>query len=767
MSLGPGSRLGRYELLAPIGAGGMGEVFRAQDTRLGRRVAVKVLNQEFARDHDMRQRFEREARAVAALSHPNILAIHDVGEDQGVLYAVMELLEGETLRRRLKTGAMPVGAVHTVALQIARGLAAAHEQGVVHRDLKPENVFLEARGTVKILDFGLARIDPAGRSTDDETRLAHRTRAGLILGTTQYMSPEQVRGLDTDHRTDIFSFGIVLHEMLWREHPFAGPSLADVVSAILREEVPQRPQAESGPAAALDRIMRRCLQKRPEERFPSAAALVLALEGAEPEAVTGQLSVELVSPVTTPHETRPTVAVLPFTDMSADRDLEYLCDGIAEEIINALMKVSGIRVTARTSAFRFKGAAEDIRTVGQALNASAVLEGSVRSAGNRLRIATQLINTEDGYQLWSERFDRTMDDVFAVQDEIAREVTNALQLTLSSGASRLLGAGRTDDPEAYTLYLKGRHFWSKRTEEGLRKSETCFISAIDRDPRFANAHAGLAETYVTLGLYGVVDPREAMPKARAEAQSALDLFPTSPGALATLGCVKAVHDWAWSDAEFCFRQAIEVAREAPSAHHWYAINFLVPLGRFAEADAHLRQALEADPLSAPISASFGLRSYFAHAYEPAVEELSATLAFEGTFAAAHLFSGLSLVELGRSEEAIAAIATAMRLSGASPEMHAAMGYACARAGQTSRAHDALDTLTALAAQRYVSPSLFAQIHAGLGETDAALDRLEQARDGRAADLAWMAVRPVFDRLRHEARFRAVQRSMRLEHVSLP
>jgi eukaryotic-like serine/threonine-protein kinase len=764
MSIGPGSRLGRYELLATIGTGGMGEVFRAQDTRLGRRVAVKVLNAELSRDADMRQRFEREARAVAALSHPNILAIHDVGDERGVLYAVMELLEGETLRRRLRAGALPIAAVHAIALQVARGLAAAHEKGVVHRDLKPENVFLETRGTAKILDFGLARIDPAGRSTDDETRVSHETRAGVILGTTQYMSPEQARGLATDHRTDIFSFGTVLHEMLWSAHPFAGPSLADVVSAILREDVPPRAVGEAGPAAALDRILRRCLQKRPEERFQSAEALLLALEGAEPEAVTGQLSADLVAIAAVPHETRPTVAVLPFADMTPARDLEYLCDGIAEEIINALMKVPGIRVTARTSAFRFKGAAEDIRTVGQALNASAVLEGSVRAAGNRLRISTQLINTEDGYQLWSERFDRTADDVFAVQDEIAREVTNALQLTLSSGASRRLVAGRTDDPEAYTLYLKGRHFWSKRTEEALQKGVACFESAIERDPRFANAHAGLAETYVTLGLYGVLDPREVMPRARAAAESALEVFALSPGALATLGCVQAVHDWAWTEAEQSFTRAIDAGGDGPSAHHWYAINYLVPLGRFDEADRHLRRALDADPLSAPISASIGLRAYFAGDYDQALADLSGTLAFESTFSAAHLFLGLSLAELGRHDAALAEIDAAMRLSGGSPEMHAATGYVSARAGRPDRAREALDTLTALAARRYVSPSLFAQVHAGLGDTTTALEWIEKARDGKAADLGWIAVRPVFDSLRAEPRFAAIQRSMHLDHV---
>lgn len=764
MTVGPGSRLGRYELLAAIGAGGMGQVFKARDTRLDRLVAVKVLAQELALNPDMRQRFEREARAVAALTHPNVLALHDVGDEQGVLYAVMELLEGETLRRRLRTGALPIAAVHQIALQIARGLSAAHEKGIVHRDLKPENVFLEARGTVKILDFGLARIDPSGRSTDDETRVAHHTRAGIVLGTTQYMSPEQVRGLDTDHRTDIFSFGTVLHEMLWGANPWAGPSVADTVSAILREDVPPR-QTEAGAAASLDRIMRRCLHKRPEERFETTEALVLALEGAEPDAVTGPLRVEAIAAPTTLELRR--IAVLPFADMSPGREFDYLCDGLAEEIINALMRVPGLRVAARTSAFRFKGAAEDIRTVGHALNASAVLEGSVRTASNRLRVATQLISTEDGYQLWSERFDRTMDDLFAVQDEIARAVASALRVTLSSGASRNLVAGRTDDTEAYTLFLKGRHFWSKRTEDALHKSVGCFQAAIDRDPLFGRAHAGLAETYVTLGLYGAADPNDAMPRARAEAQSALELFGPSPGALATLGCVQAIYEWAWSDAEASFLQAIDAAPDAPSAHHWYAINYLVPLGRFTEADVELRRALDADPLSPPISASFGLRSYFAHEYEKAVEELSATLAFESTFAGAHLFLGLTFTELHRFDEALREIDAAIRLSGGSPEMTAARGYVAARAGMAVPAREALDVLAGLSAQRYVSPSLAAQVHTGLGDTAAALTWLEQARDARAADLAWLAVRPVFDPLRREPRFEAVLRSVGLDGVRLP
>jgi eukaryotic-like serine/threonine-protein kinase len=764
MTVGPGSRLGRYELLATIGTGGMGEVFRAQDTRLGRQVAVKVLAPELARDPDMRQRFDREARAVAALSHPNILAIHDVGDEEGVLYAVMELLEGETLRRRLRTGALPVSATHKVALQVARGLAAAHAKGIVHRDLKPENVFLEARGTVKILDFGLARIDPAGRTTEDDTQVAHQTKAGVVLGTTQYMSPEQVRGLAADTRTDIFSFGTVLYEMLWRVHPFAGPSTADTVSAILREEVMPRAADGTGPVAALERISLRCLQKRPDERFASADVLVLALEGAEPDAVTGQLPSDLAVAAVASHETRPSIAVLPFADMSPGRDLDYLCEGIADEIITALMKVPGVRVTARTSAFRFKGTSEDIRTVGQALGASAVLEGSVRSAANRLRISTQLISAEDGYQLWSERFDRTMDDLFAVQDDIAREVTNALQLTLSSGASRKLVSGRTEDPEAYTLYLKGRHFWAKRTEEALRTSVGYFQAAIARDAAFANARAGLAESYVTLGLYGVVTPDDVMPRARAEAQRALETFGASPGALATLGCVQAVYDWAWSEAEQSFRQAIEAGRGAPSPHHWYAINYLVPLGRFTEADRHLRQALDADPLSAPISASAGLRSYFAHQFEQALDEFAKTLAFESSFSAAHFFLGLSLAELGRFEAALAEIEAAVRLSGGSPEMIAAIGYVAARAGMIDRAHEAIGALERLAGERYVSPSLIAQVHTGLGRTEDALDWLERARNGKAADLAWLAVRPVFETLRAAPRFQAIQASMHLPLV---
>jgi eukaryotic-like serine/threonine-protein kinase len=763
MTLGPGSRLGRYELLAPIGAGGMGQVFRARDARLDRLVAVKVLAHELALDAEMRQRFERETRAVAALSHPNILAIHDVGDEQGILYAVMELLEGETLKQRLRKGTLPVTAVHQIALQIAGGLAAAHGRGVVHRDLKPENVFLEARGTVKILDFGLARMHQADRSTDDDTRGRHQTRPGIILGTTLYMSPEQARGVATDHRTDIFSFGVVLHEMLWGTLPFTGATTADIVSAILREDVPARTHAD-GMGASLDAILRRCLQKHPEDRFQTSSDLVLALEGAQPDAITGHVSVEPIAPALP--DPRRSVAVLPLVDMSPAHDLEYLCDGIAEEIISALMKVPGLRVAARTSAFRFKGAAEDIRAVGHALNAGAVLEGSVRMAGNRLRIITQLINVEDGYQLWSERFDRTLDDVFAVQDEVARAVADALRLTLTSGMSRNLLAGRPEDPEAYTLYLKGRHFWSKRTEEGLRKSLTCFQSAIDRDPLFGRAHAGLAESYVTLGLYGVVDPNEVMPRARAEAQSAIDIFGPSASAYATLGCVQGMYDWAWDEAEGSFRKAIDAGPDAPSAHHWYAINHLVPRGRFEEAEAELRYALAADPLSPPISATFGLRSYFAHRYEAAIEELSGTLAFEGTFATAHLFLGLTLAEMGRFDAALEQIDRAIQLTQGSPEMRAARGYVAARAGMTTRAQDVLDALEAAAAERYVSPSLFAQVYSGLGDRPAALDWLEKARDIRAADLAWIAVRPVFDQLHDEPRFQAIRRSMHLEHVAV-
>ncbi|HEV8209158.1 MAG TPA: protein kinase [Vicinamibacterales bacterium] len=756
MKVSPGMRLGRYEVGASIGAGGMGEVFNGLDTLLNRHVAIKVLPERVANDSDARQRFEREARLLASLSHPNILAIHDFGNEQGVAFAVMELLEGETLRQRLRR-ALPAETALDYALGIARGLAAAHAKGVIHRDLKPDNIFLPTHGSVKILDFGLARLE-APMTNEGDTGQVFSTQPGLIIGTVGYMSPEQLLGLDTGVCADIFSFGAVLHEMLSGRPPFVGSSV-EVMNAVLNLDPPPLPLAMDFARG----VVRTCLEKKPERRYQSAEDLVTALQAIRlaPAASPTALTTQWYTTVPSPAVAR-SIAVLPFADMSADKALDYLCEGIAEEILLALTKVQGLRVVARSSAFRFKGASEDARTVGRALGVDSLLEGSVRAAGDRLRVITQLIDTGDGSQLWSERFDRRLDDVFAVQDEIAAAVASTLSVRLQGTSGIHPAPARPQDPEAYRLYLKGRHHWNKRTEADLHRSVELFRASLEKDPGFAHTYEGLAEAYVTLGIYGALPPDEVMPMATAAAERALEIGPLVPGALATLGCVNALYKWSWIEAEAQFRRAIDSVPGASSAHAWYAMNHLVPLGRFDEARDTLERALAVDPLSLPIATALGVRAYYAHRYDEAATALSNALELDAAFPMAHYFLALVFTELGRHDEALDEIDKAMRGSHGSPEMTAAAGYALARAGNIKGARHRMDELLALANTRYVSPGLIAQIHAGLAEKDETLVWLERAVAVRAADVAWLGVRPIFDALRNDSRFHALQTRLGLD-----
>lgn len=746
----PGMRLGRYEVGAPIGAGGMGEVFSGIDTRLGRQIAIKVLPEHVAQTADARQRFEREAKLLASLSHRNILAIHDFADEEGITFAVMELLQGETLRQRLRRGSIPLATTLEHALGIARGLAAAHAKGVVHRDLKPENVFLPESGSVKILDFGLARLTesvPESQASTAVTTETFVTQPGLIMGTVGYMSPEQLRGRATGPASDVFSFGLMLYEMLAGRPPFAGGSQVDAISAVLNHDVPPLP----ADLEFVSSIVRVCLEKRPERRYSSAQDLVTALEAVTLARSDGPTLQDAARSVERREAATRSIAVLPFADLSPSKSLDYLCEGIAEEILLALTKVDGLRVVARSSAFRFKGSSQDLRDVGRALGVDSILEGSVRAAGNHLRVATQLVDAGDGCQMWAERFDRGLDDVFAVQDEIAAAVATTLRVRLQSASGRAVLTPRFQNPEAYRLYLLGRHHWHRRTEADLHRSVEYFTASIALEPAYELAYEGLAEALVTLGIYGALPPNEAMPAARSNAERVLAMGQPRSGALATLGCVNALYDWSWADAERQFRHAIDATPGASSARAWYALNFLVPRARFAEADEQLRRALEVDPLSLAIAIGRGVRAYYAHEFDQAADALSTALRLDSSFGMAHYFQGLTLTEQGRYDDALREMERAAGPSDGSPEMIAAAGYAFARSGNTEGARQRLGELMARATVRYVSPGLIAQVHAGLGESDAAFDWLERAMAARAADLAWLGVRPIFDGMRSDSR----------------
>ena len=754
-----GDTLGHYTLVEKIGEGGMGVVYRARDVRLKRDVAIKVLTGPRMSDPESVARFEREAQAVAALSHPNILALYDFSSEGGVWFAVTELLKGATLRTLLAEGALPIDQAVDYAVQMARGLAAAHDQGIVHQDLKPENVLVTEDGWVKILDFGIAKVTRSDSGNFDLDALTTKPAAGEsggLTGTVAYMSPEQLRSQPVDHRTDLFALGVNLYEMLAGRHPFPDGSPADRVSSILRDSPPSLVALNPSVSPGLERLVRRCLEKSVLERFQSARDIRFALE-----AVREPKLAPTVESSPAPPPPGASIAVLPFRDMSPAADQDAFCEGLAEEIISALAGVPGLRVAARTSSFQFKGQARDLCRLGEALHVATVLDGSVRKSGDRIRITVELLNAADGYHLWSERFDRGLEDVFAVQDEIASTVVATLKGRLTSGGLARLATSHTKDVDAYLQYLEGRYHWNRRTESALAKSVGCFELAIARDPSYAEAHVGMADALITLGTYGAQPPNEVMPRAIRAVDRALEIDGGIAGAYASRGCVRSVYDWSWPAAAGDFERAIELNPGHSTARHWFAINHLVPVGRFDEALEQLRKALEIDPLSLAIKTSLGMRSYFCGHYEQALDELSLAIELDETFSVAHLFRGQTLAALSRWSDARADLEAAIRLTGRNPEILAALGYLFGISGDGEEARNILRELEEISRRRYVSPSMLAQVHAGLGESAQALDWLEHACAARATDLAWLNVRPAFASVRSEPRFIALLKRMNL------
>ena len=748
IDLHPGDKLGPYRIVARIGAGGSGVVYRASDERLKREIAIKVLYERFARNPERLALFTREAQLIAALNHPNILTLHDVGSERGLWYAVTELLHGHTLRSRLASGLVPLEDSIDYAVEVTHGLTAAHAKDIVHMDLKPENLMITDDGWLKILDFGVALITRHASSTNDTT---HTQRRDHGWGTLAYMSPEQIGGEDIDHRSDLFSFGTILYEILTGRHPFRRDSSVATMAAILTESPAPIGSVNPGITSGLDRIVQRCLKKSVSERFQSAREIRFALESIrDAEHRIGRANPRPASL----GRDQPSIAVLPFADMSPAKDQESLCDGIAEELISAFTQMGGLRVAARTSAFQFKGHARDARQIGRLLNVGTVLDGSVRTHNNHLRITVEFINAENGYQIWSKRFDREMEDVFVVQDEIAAAVVKTLQTEMATTQSPVV-APHTRDLQAYTHYLEGRYHWNKRTEEELRTSVECFRRAIQRDPRYAVAYAGLSDAYVTLGTYGAIAPADAISQANETLRKALQLDGALPEAYACRGCLRSVFEWAWTDGEGDFLKAIELDPSYPTAHQWYAINHLVPRGRDDEATAQLRQAVNLDPLALVTRMSLGMASYFAGRYDQAIDTLLRTIQLDSGFGMAHAFLGAAYLEQGRHNDARDHVDAALRICGRTPEIIAALGDLQARCGDVEGARTSLQELARTSASRYVSPGRMAQVHVALGEHTRALDLLEEAVAGHAADLAWLGVRPVFANLRGEPRFVAL------------
>jgi len=759
MKLENGTVLGAYSIRELLGSGGMGEVYRATDTRLKRDVAVKVLRERLAEDSEALARFEREAQSIAALSHPNILAVHDVGSDAGISYVVMELLEGESLRARMERTNLSTRKAIEIARQIAGGLVAAHDRGIVHRDLKPENVFLTREGLVKILDFGLAKQEVVPFSHESETAaptLGH-SQPGMVVGTLAYMSPEQVRGYAVDHLTDVFSLGVMLYEMLSGQKPYQGESSADVMGAILKEEPRDISEIDSSIPLSARRIVNRCLEKNLHDRFQTARDLAFALETAadvsNEEETSGGIASQLAS-----DEASSSVAVIPFTNMSPDPEQEYFCEGMAEEIINSLAGVSGLRVAARSSAFQFNSKSHDAREVGSALNVKTVLEGSVRTAGRRVRVTVQLIDVDNGFQLWSDRYDREMDDIFALQDEISEHVVDALKVTLGTEAKEEMKRPTAASVEAYQLYLKGLHNWYKRETGSLQKAADFFEQAVAVDPEYALAHAGLVTSYCSLAFYGM-EPSIARAKASAAAERAAALAPGVAEVHAALGMYASWFAFDWETAERELKAAVEANPSYSLAHIWYSM-LLATLSRHDEAIALAAHALEVDPLSPYANTALGLAQVQAGLRDEALPALEESINIDADFLYSLWVLGSTYGALGRHEEAVAILEKAVTLSGRGSYYLSWLGWAYGVAGRKPEAERILDELTAGFSNEDVQPLLLVQIFSGLGDLDSAFKWLEKsvAQGDPAASFIGF---PPMDPLREDPRFEGIRKSLGL------
>jgi serine/threonine-protein kinase len=732
----------RYRILGELGRGGMGVVYRAQDDRLKRTVALKFLPPDSARDPGARRRFLREARAAAALDHPGICPVHEIEEAPDQVFIAMACVEGVSLKTRLEAGPPDTKEAVDIALQVARGLREAHCRGVVHRDIKPANVMITPRGQIKITDFGLAKI--AG---GDELTGAH-----TVMGTAAYMSPEQARGGAVDQRTDVWSLGCLLYEMLEGRRLFAGEDVQGTLRAILSEEPAPLTPLHRDVAPGLQAVLETCLKKDPRRRYEGMDQLIEDLESLSGEA---KLSAEATV-------CSPSIAVLPFVNLSQEQENEYFSDGLSEEIIGALVGVPGLRVVARTSSFAFKGEKVDARDVGRRLGVDTLLEGSVRRSGPHLRVTAQLIGVNDGYHLWSEKFDRKMENVFAIQDEISRRIVEKV------GAGVLKGSAppRKETPaslEAYDLYLRGRHLGNKFDFEPALSH---LLQAVEKDPAFAPGWAALAELYVLLSTgFDVLPTREAMPKARDAAQTALRLDPDRADAHVALGLVATCYDWDRDKARHHFDRALELNPGLASVHQWreYLLSFLE--ADFDGATAALERAQELDPLNVWVKVRLAFVDWYRGQDEDAIARFQRILELEPDLWIAYSGLQLACFQAGRTVEAFQAGERALALGGDRVAAHlGTFGAVCAGTGRTDRAREVLAQLEDRAGRGHASSVWIAGIHANLGDLDAAFELLDRAVAERDGSLIYLSVAPMLHGpLQADPRYAHLLRTMGLEH----
>jgi eukaryotic-like serine/threonine-protein kinase len=749
MALPSGTLLRQYEIVEPLGAGSMGEVYRAHDSRLGRDVAIKVLPGHLAGDPYVRARFESEARAIAALSHPNLLAIHEFTLADDTPFAVMELLEGETLRQRLETGLLPWRRALEIGMLVADGLAAAHAKGIIHRDLKPDNVFLTTSGAVKILDFGLASRSPVTAEPPGASPTLAETLPGMVLGTIGYMSPEQLRGLPADARSDLFSLGCMLFEMLTGTLPFAAPTAQEAIAATLRDPVPALPRLTPPAPPEVARIVEHCLGRPAERRFASGRDVVLAIQGV----LQGSGPVAVSAARARPRRGK-SIAVLPFENVSGDPTTDYLADGLTESIINMLSQLPDLRVIPRTMVFRYKGAAVDPGAAALALNARTLLTGRLVPRGDAITIQAELVDAASESQIWGEQYRRPISDLLSLQEEIAWHISEALRLKLTGEQKKRLRQRPTRSTEAYEEYLRGRYQWNTWTPEGFRKAAGHFERAIEIDPGYALAWSGVGDAYGALAYYGYVGSHEGFPKAESAARKALELDGQLPEAHLTLALCRLFYSWRPRDAEQSFRRAIELKPTLAVAHAFLAFCLNVQ-GRAEEAVEEARHGRGLEPLALVPNMILAWVLFQAGRFDEALAQAHHTLALDPAISDGHGVAAIVLEQQGRYQEAVRHVAGSLQVFGMPADD--AVAAAARLDPSTGEAYwrSKLALLAEAGRQYRIIPMLAAVAHARLGDRDSAVDLLERVVEARAGSVVFVPGDPALEALHGFPRFEAL------------